>query len=266
AKALTKYDSSDRIIQSGLQANWQEWLQSSIYQQGRYLFTEDGKQVQMDNDEYERAVQFIVDLYEKDRVTDPEFPDRMEAFASGQTAIMMGFSWITSVLNRNNPDLEWFAAPIPTPDGELAPAYGNIRFAVEAVVNPFSSPAEQEVAWDFWHFLYSDDERVAKTIALRNGFIPPYDKLIDDPAAQTDKVASVVAQGVEYGVVNDMPNVVRDVVDQVLLDQVLLVGVPIRQALQEAEEAANAELAQRDDWNIIERNCKHHDLMIPNQP
>ena len=173
---------------------------------------------------------------------------------------------MTSVLRRNNPDLEWFAALIPTPDGELPPAYGTVRFAVEAVVNPFAPPEVKDVAWDFWHFLYSNDTRLAKTIALRNGFIPPYDKLIDDPAVKRDAVASVVAEGVEYGVVNDVPDVVRQVILQVLLDSVLLADVSIQDALQEAEEAANAELAQRENWNILERNYQHDDLMIPNQP
>jgi hypothetical protein len=68
AKALTKTDSAGRVIQAGLQASWQEWLQNSIYQQGRYLFTEDGKRVQMNNDEYVRAVQLIKDLQTVDKV------------------------------------------------------------------------------------------------------------------------------------------------------------------------------------------------------
>ena len=266
AKALTKTDSAGRVIQAGLQASWQEWLQNSIYQQGRYLFTEDGKRVQMNNDEYVRAVQLIKDLQTVDKVVDPEFPETIEAFTSEQAGMIMSFSWVTSLLRRNNPDLEWIPALLPTPDGELPPAYGNLRFAVEAVVNSYATPEVKAVAWDFWHFLYSADKRLIEDVSLRNGFIPPYDKLIDEPLAQNDPVVAVLGQGVEFGVVNDMPDVVRQVIQNVLLDSVLLADIPIQDALVEAEAAANDELAQRENWNIIERNYKHHDLMIPNQP
>lgn len=266
AKALTKYDSADRIVQAGFQSDWPTWLKNATYQQGRYLFTEDGKRVQLDNPENVKALEFIRDLHEVDRVTDPEFPDRLDAFTSGQTGIIIEFSWVTSILRRNNPDLEWFAAPIPTPDGTFQPSIGNIRFAVEAVVNPFASPEVKAVAWDFWHFLYSSDERLTKTIALRNGFIPPYKKLINDPAVAADPVASVIGEAVEWGIVNDTPAVYNTGISQDLLDPILVGGMSIQDAILNAEEAINAELAQREDWAIIERNYKHHDLMIPNQP
>lgn len=266
AKALTRYDDQNRIVQAGFQADWPTFHKNGCYQQGRYLFTQDGKRVQINNPESRAALQFIRDLHETDRVTDPEMPDRLDSFASETTAIIADFSWVTSVLRRNNPDLEWFAAPIPTYDGAFPPAYGNIRFAVEAVVNPFAEPAEKAVAWDFWHFLYSDDVRVARTVALRNGFIPPYRKLIDLPEVQADQVANVIAGAVEWGIVNDTPAVYNTGISEALIDPILVGGASIDDAMQQAEGFINRELAQREDWNIIERNYKHANLMIPDQP
>ena len=266
AKALTRYDDQNRIVQAGFQADWPTFHKNGCYQQGRYLFTQDGRRVQINNPESRAALQFIRDLHETDRVTDPEMPDRLDSFASETTAIIADFSWVTSVLRRNNPDLEWFAAPIPTYDGAFPPAYGNIRFAVEAVVNPFAEPAEKAVAWDFWHFLYSDDVRVARTVALRNGFIPPYRKLIDLPEVQADQVANVIAGAVEWGIVNDTPAVYNTGISEALIDPILVGGASIDDAMQQAEGFINQELAQREDWNIIERNYKHANLMIPDQP
>ena len=266
AQALTQYDDQNRIVQAGFQADWPTFHKNGCYQQGRYLFTQDGKRVQINNPESRAALQFIRDLHEADRVTDPEMPNRLDSFASETTAIIADFSWVTSVLRRNNPDLEWFAAPIPTPDGTFQPAYGNIRFAVEAVVNPFAGPAEKAVAWDFWHFLYSDDVRVARTIALRNGFIPPYKKLIDLPEVQADQVANVIAGAVEWGIVNDTPAVYNTGISEALIDPILVGGASIDDAMQQAEGFINQELEQREDWNIIERNYKHANLMIPDQP
>lgn len=262
AKVLTKYDRAARIIQSGLQVDNWEWMANAVYQQGRYLFTADGTQVQMDNDEFRNALKFIKDLHDE-KITDPEFPPLLEAFASNQTAMIVGYSWMTSVINRNNPDLAWFPSSLPTPDGELFPASGMARMAVEAVVNPYASPEEKAVAWDFWHFLYSNDERISKTIALRNGFIPPYDKLLDDPEVKSDKVASVLADTVEYAVLNDIPAVVRNTAWGEMFDSLLVGGASLDEAIKIGEEAANAELSQRKNWNILERNYKYDDQMIP---
>jgi multiple sugar transport system substrate-binding protein len=266
AKALAKTDSTGRIVQAGLVADWQLWLQNSVYQLGRYLFTADGKGAQINNDEYRQCMQFIKDLNTVDKVVDPEFPPVNEAFASEQAAMAMNFSFFSSIITASNPDLDFFVALMPTPTGDLPPAYGNLRFAVEAVVNAFATPEQKAVAWDLWHFLYSSDKRVLEDVALRNGFVPPYDKLQSDPTVQANPTVGVIVQAVDYGVVNDVPAVVIAVIHQNLLDPVLLADVPIDQALQDAEQAANDALAQREDWNIIERNYKHNDLMIPNQP
>ncbi len=266
AKALTQYDSQDRIVLSGFQADWPTFHKNGCYQQGRYLFTQDGKRTQINNQESRNVLQFIKDLHEVDRVVDPEMPNRLDSFTSETAAIIADFSWITSVLRRNNPDLEWFAAPIPTFDGSFQPAYGNIRFAVEAVVNAFASEAEKAVAWDFWHFLYSDDVRVARTVALRNGFIPPYKKLIDLPEVQADQVANVISGAVEWGIVNDTPAVYNNGIRDALIAPILVGGMSIDDAMAESEQFIDQELAQREDWNIIERNYKHHNLMLPDQP
>ena len=266
AKALTKVDNQGRIVQAGFQADWSIFHRNGCYQQGRYLFTQDGKHAQVNNPESRAVLQFIKDLHEVDKVVDPELPDRLDSFASETTAIIVDFSWVTSVLRRNNPDLEWFAAPIPTSNGTYQPSYGNIRFAVEAVVNPYADDAEKAVAWDFWHFLYSDDNRVAQTIALRNGFIPPYKKLVDLPSVQSDQVANVIGGAVEWGIVNDTPSVYNTGILEALINPILIGGTTIDDAMDQGEQFINKELEQREDWNIIERNYKHDNLMIPDQP
>ena len=110
------------------------------------------------------------------------------------------------------------------------------------------------------------EQRVAETVALRNGFIPPYKKLYDLPIAQNDEVAGVVSSAVEWGVVGDTPAVYNASINQELMDPILLAGMDIQDAMESAEAAINAELTQREDWNIIERNYKNNNLMISDQP
>ncbi|TEU08300.1 MAG: hypothetical protein E3J25_12235 [Anaerolineales bacterium] len=64
----------------------------------------------------------------------------------------------------------------------------------------------------------------------------------------------------------EKPGVWSDTVTNVVWDPVILGGADIRTALQAGQEEADAQLAQREAWNILERNYKHDDKMIPNQP
>ncbi len=265
AARLTERDARGRITVAGLSMDGQEWLQNAVYQQGRYLFNADGSKVQVQNPEYRAALQFIADLVHEDKALDNEIASkRFDGFAAEQAAMYIGFSWIAGFLRANKPDMTWAAHLLPTPDGELSPAYGNIRFAIEAVVNPYVDDATKAVAWDFWHFNYSRDDVIVEDLALFNGFLPPYSKVLDDARVQADVLASTMSAAGGFGVVNDLPNVIRD--EQLELVTAVVLGQGDLDALlQRSEAAQNARLAERDDWNIIERNYANHPLMIADQ-
>ena len=90
------------------------------------------------------------------------------------------------------------------------------------------------MAWDFWHFLYSEDDRLVRTCGLRNGMVPAYDKLQKHPAVLSDPFANVVASGLDNGIIiAEMPNVWAQTVDQFVFDEVIIGGKEIRSALQE---------------------------------
>lgn len=266
AKKLTKTDSAGRIVQAGLLLDpyyavpWLQW------QQGRYLFTSDKRRAQIDTPETLKAVKFIQDLNTTDKVTDPNFPSFDEAFPSGQAAMIVSMSYLVSVLRRTAPDLQWFVALTPTWSGTPKPTLGLMHFAVEAAVNAFAPADRKKVAWDFWHFAYSNDQRLVNDIALYNGMIPAYKKLQAHPAVKADPVATVLASGVDYGLLlGEYPAVLSDIIRQQVLDAVLVGGVAPETALKSAQRAADQELAKRS-WNVLERNYRHADLMLPGQP
>ena len=66
----------------------------------------------------------------------------------------------------------------------------------------------------------------------------------------------------EYGVISDVPDPIRDEQNQ-LLEQIILDPSDLDGKLAEAEKKMNAVLAQRESWPILERRYKHDDLMIP---
>lgn len=265
AKVLTQRDSRGRITTAGVSMIAQEWMQNAVYQQGRYLFGPDGKTVQVNNPEYKAALQLIADLVHTDEVLDQEIVgEEQNGFVSKKAAMYIGFSWVAGFLNANAGDMNWTVAALPTPDGEAEPAIGNVRFAVEAVVNPFASEEEQAVAWDFWHFNYANNETVLNDLALFNGFLPPYDKLLSDPKVAANKVAAVMAPIGKFGVINDLPGVIRDEQTE-LITAVILDGSDLDGKIAASEKIQNTQLSKRDDWNIIERNYSNADMMIADQ-
>jgi multiple sugar transport system substrate-binding protein len=263
---LTQKDSRGRISVAGLSMIPQEYLQNAVYQQGRYLFTADTKRVQVQNPEYKRAVQFFSDLMHVDKTFDPALIDlQWNAFLGKRAAMYIGFSWIVGSVRPLSEGMGWIGVPMPTPEGDLQPAYGNMRFPVEASVNPYASDAAKAVAWDFWHFTYSNPSNVLNDMALNNGFVPAYNDVLDDAAVQNDPIMAALAPTMEYSIISDVPDTVR--VEQAqLLEQVILDASDLDGKLAAAEQKMNAALAQRDAWPILERRYKHDDLMIPNQP
>ena len=262
ARTLTQRDARKRITVAGLSMNPQEFMQNAVYQQGRYMFSEDGQKVQVENLEHKAALEFIADLVHKDKALDQEvIAEGENAFISGKAAMHIGFSWVTGFITANAPDLKWTAVALPTPDGSVEPAYGNIRFAVGAVVNSFASAEEKAVAWDFWHFNYANEETVLEDLALFNGFLPAYDAVLDDPQVTANPVATIMAKVSAYGVINDLPMVIRAEQEE-LTTAVVLDGSNIDGLLKSSQTVQDELLSHRKDWNIIERNYANDALMI----
>jgi multiple sugar transport system substrate-binding protein len=263
---LTQRDARDRITVAGLNMIPQEYLQNAVYQLGRYLFTADTKKVQVVNPEFKQAVQFFSDLMHVDKVFDPALAElQWNAFLGKTAAMYIGFSWVVGTVRPLSGDLNWIGIPMPTPTGELPPAYGNMRFPVEAVVNPYAPDDQKAVAWDFWHFNYSRENVVLEDLAIDNGFVPAYTPVLEAEAVVADDVLAALAPTMEYGIISDVPDQIRIEQTQ-LLEQVILDPSDLDAKLADAEQKMNAVLAQRESWPILERNYKHHDLMIPDQP
>jgi multiple sugar transport system substrate-binding protein len=263
---LTKKDGRGRINVAGLSMIPQEYLQNAVYQLGRFLFTADTKRVQVQNPEFKKAVQFFSDLLHVDKAFDPALIQlQWNAFLGQKAAMYIGFSWIVGSVRPLSKDMNWIGIPMPTPTGDLKPAYGNMRFPVEAVVNPYAPADAKAVAWDFWHYTYSRPNNVLNDMALNNGFVPAYNDVLDASAVKDDPIMSALAPTMDYGIISDVPDPIRDEQDQ-LLQQVILDPSDLDGKLAAAEQKMNAILAQRDKWPILERRYKHKDLMIRDQP
>ena len=265
ARRLTQRDGRNRITVAGLSMTPQEFLINAIYQQGRYLFGEDGNTAQVENPQYEAALQFIADLVHEDKSLDQEIiVEEQRSFATRKAAMFIGFSYTSGFIKANVPDLNWTNVAMPTPDGKVEPAYGNIRIALEAVVNSYSSAEEQAVAWDFWHFNYANEKNVLEDLALANSFLPAYDALMNNKSVTDDPVISMMSDLVDYGVINHIPQEIRDEQNE-LATAVVLDGSDITGLMKASQTVQNNLLAKGRNWNIIERNYANDALMIQEQ-
>ena len=97
--------------------------------------------------------------------------------------------------------------------------------------------------------------------------LPAYDKLLEHPAVKADQHAAALPPGMEYAIpIGELPDLWTMTVQSMVLDPILLTGASIEESMQTAEAEINNLLGQKESWNILERNYKHDDLMIPNQP
>jgi multiple sugar transport system substrate-binding protein len=175
---LTKRD-GDRLAQAGWSLNHyysREWLWTSlIYQQGGFLYNEEGTEALWNSEEAVNALRLIQDVYYVHRVDDPTFLDMFDAFGGGiaATYISQGYTgafWTAA----DYPDLTWGTAVTPTYSGGPEPAWGLMTPEEGFCVFTSATPDEQAVAFAFIQELVGSDEQRVRWALVSNG--PP-----DDP-------------------------------------------------------------------------------------
>ena len=116
---LTKKD-GDRIAQAGWAFNHyysREWIWTTmIYQQGGYLYTEDGTQALCNSEEAVRALQFIAGPLPGPRRRHRRFPDHVRRLRGGVAATYISHGYTGSGWTEDEfPDLTWGTACPPRP-------------------------------------------------------------------------------------------------------------------------------------------------------
>ena len=172
---LTKRD-GDRMAQAGWSLNHyysQEWLWATlIYQQGGFLYSEDGAKALWDSDEAVTALQMIQDVYLVHKVDDPNFLGLFDAFGGGVAAtyISQGYTG-TDWTKEAYPDLNWGTVSTPTFTGMPEPSWGLMTPEEGFAVFTKASPDQQAVAFEFIKELVGTDEQRIKWSLINNG--PP---------------------------------------------------------------------------------------------
>ncbi len=159
AKKLVKFDSSGKMIRSGISLRL-SGQGSGITEKFRYLLEGAGASViiktasgkyhnNFDNDAGRGALQWVVDAVQKWKIDDPKVQHDAAAFAAGTTAMLWREAWVIGEIHDKAPGLDYGVVPIPK--WTASSPYRMLLQPWGVYVNGKS--ANKTAAWDFVKFL-----------------------------------------------------------------------------------------------------------------
>ncbi|MDH6364006.1 multiple sugar transport system substrate-binding protein [Enterococcus sp. PF1-24] len=247
AKKLTKTEDG-KIVQAGYSYNFENYsaiYEGLNYQKGTLLFKEDGSVANYDNPTTVENMQFLVDLYEKDKVGSKDFGEAGKTFGNGQTAMVYMWGWFLNDLNTNYPDIDYGVFPTPTPTEEVPFAYDRYNGESTPGINKNQSEEQQAVAQDFLRFCLANDE-YSKKGALTLASFPTKKSLADDKEILGNPVLSAIAPRVDRLIwPGAFPATVEKTGDQTL-DDVLYNGKDLEQAIKDGQAKMESEMKSTD--------------------
>ncbi len=169
AKKLTKFDATGKMTRAGISMRL-SGQGSGITEKFRFVLEPAGGSLLVqkangkwhngfDNEAGRRALQFYVDVVQKDKVDDPKIPHDAEAFATGQAAMLFREAWVIGEIKKKNPSLDYGVAPIPRWDA--SGPYKGIVQPWGIYVNGKSK--QKDPSWDFLQFLSRPENAVKIT-------------------------------------------------------------------------------------------------------
>ena len=251
AVQLTKRN-GDRIEQAGWTLNHyysREWIWTTmVYQQGGFLWSEDGTQALWNSDQGVQALQMIQDVYHTHKVDNPDFLGMFDAWGNRVAAMYISQGYTGSGWEADYPEItdQWSTAVTPTFSGGPTPAWGLMTPEEGVCVFTKAAPEVQAVAFAFIKDLLGTDEQRVRWALISNG---PPDKqaLVGNPEiVQNDLGRSIATQAetlpyrINYG---ERP-LEAEQIWRTMFDEVILNKTAPKAALDTATEQMNAALKE----------------------
>lgn len=248
AKKLTKMDNG-KITQAGFNYNGETYsalYQGLNYQKGELLFTDDGKVANYNNPTTVENTQFMVDLYEVDKVGSKDFgDDSTMSFGNGQSAIVYKWGWMVGELANKYPDINYGVFATPTPTKDVPFAYDRFNGESTPGINKNQSEDQRNVAQDFIRFCLANDE-YSKSAALSMASFPTKRSLASDKDILSDPVLSVLAPRVERLIwPGSFPSTVETSAKQTMED-ILFNQKGIEESIKEGQERMDQDMKNSD--------------------
>ena len=253
AKKLTIKDADGNITQAGW--NCQNYVNSNYimglgYQLGQGLFNEDMKTANINNEANIKIMQMLLDNINSGEITNMDYTNEaLVSFATGGTAMISSWGWLNDYLNANFPDLDFGVFEIPVFDTSNIYGYNRTNTECTMGINGNATEAQQAVAQDFVRFFLASDECMAK-VDLGYSTFPSKKALANDESIMANKALAAVKDHItQYVNPGPLPATFETNL-KIMEEDVFYNGMDIAEALQKAEDAINADLADIDFVSI----------------
>ena len=248
-KKLTRRASDGKLAVAGLSLRGAEWtgLTDMIYQQGGWLFNEDGTKAYLNTPEARRAYEYMSNVFFVDQssnVTEPGFD-----IARGNIASQYKWAWYREPLDAS--DVNYGVLPIPTFTGSMQPAVGRNNYEPSFAVLGTISDERKRTAFEFLKWLYEQD---AYHIAINKGRIPGKLSLWQLDEVRLDPTLQVLANMAPYTIFpGELPGYQwEQPMGQLASAFINRMNAP-EILLEETERIINARLAETPAAWVVER-------------
>ncbi len=244
AKELTKYDAAGNVETAGFAPNGilgVLWLDLN-YQKGGRLYSEGGKATDWNSRPGREALQYLYDLINEQKVTEPGFLGFMEAFGTESAAMVYSWSWLNGWIETNYPEVNFGVFRLPTFDGKLAPGpIARNNHEIGMAVMKAAPEKDRDEAFKFLKWLYEKTDYLVR-INLALGTAPANQNLLYDSRIQNNSVISNIAEQVPYTIMpGEIPAAVEVNGGLATIRDLIFNGASVDEALETAnEEATNA--------------------------
>lgn len=249
AKKLTKRD-GDKITQAGFNFNgaYSGLYQGLNYQKGTLLFSADGKKANFDNATTKENMQFLKDLYDKDKVGSVDFGNEYsDSFGQGQTAMVYAWGWLEGTMKEKYPDIDYgvFATPTFSAADQTPFAYDRYNGESTPGVNKNQSKEQQAVAQDFVKYLLANDTYIRKAVEGLNSF-PAKANLQNDADILKNPVMKAIQPRVSRLIWPGATPATVETSGKVAFENVMQNGMSIDQALKEGQATMEKDMKGTD--------------------
>ena len=258
---LTKKD-GDTITQCGFNMNGDAFYSSAFegmnYQKGELLFAKDGKSANYDNKTTEENLQWMVDLYQKDKVCSTDFgTDGDKSFGNGQTAMLYRWGYFEGDLKTKYKYVDYGMFATPTWSEDTPFAYDRYNGESTIGINKNASDDQKAVAQDIVKFLLADDTYV-KTVSENMNSFPAKNSLADDNDLAKMAIFDLIKPRVDRLIwPGAMPATVENTAKKVF-QNVFNNGMSVKDAVAEGQKTMQSDL-EKSSFESAESQYKYYD-------
>lgn len=262
AKKLTKFDENGKMTVAGFgfNGNVSFLLETLNYEKGLPMFTEDGTPI-IDDPIVAENIEFIKKLYDVEKVNDRDFDTAANTFATGESAMIYNWGWLTYSLKSTAPDknIGYFQTP-SFEAGEVCPAYGrNGGDSSLAVSATLKDEAKLEAAFDFLTYLLANDDAVYEFDELLSMYPRKISLREDAERIESNVVFSVLKNYVDRTVwPGPVPgSYVDNNYIAYVIDPIFKENADISSTLTSAQKVCSDALAEEGEWYFSERDYQY---------